>query len=186
MVLNMGEPLVSVVIPVFNGMPFLPQAIASVESQDFPNIEIVIVDAGSSDGSVEWLFAAHREHTEDLPSQSAAETWTHVTERARGEFIMLLCQDDLLYPDSISLHVKALQQSPSAAASVAQRDIIDAQSRTIWRGRGLGGLQAGRHSGLSLLQECFARGTNIIGEPHCILFRREALMDAMPWDGTLP
>ena len=149
----MTTPLVSVVIPVFNGMPYLPDALASVEKQDFPNIEVVIVDGGSSDGSVEWLEQSGHEY-EVHPSSGAAETWTHATKQSHGEYVMLLCQDDLIYPNAITTHVAALERQPSAISSIAQRDIIDARSRTIWKERGLGGLASGIHEGTAVLLEC--------------------------------
>ena len=49
----MNAPLVSVVVPVFNGMSFLPKTVDSVLGQDYPDIELVLVDGGSSDAPPE-------------------------------------------------------------------------------------------------------------------------------------
>ena len=52
-----GRPLVSIVIPVYNGMPYLPDAVGSALAQDYEPIEVVVVENGSTDGSAEWLRA---------------------------------------------------------------------------------------------------------------------------------
>jgi glycosyltransferase involved in cell wall biosynthesis len=122
-------PLVSVVVPVFNGMPYLQAAYESIVNQTYQNIEIVFVDGGSSDASLEWL------HDLDDPRASvayldkgtpAAGTWTAATAAARGDFIKLLCQDDLLYPRAVEAQVNDLTVNPGASVAVAQRDIISA------------------------------------------------------------
>ncbi len=53
----MSTPLVSVVVPVFNGMSFLAATIDSIRGQDYPNVELVVVDGGSTDGSLDWVRA---------------------------------------------------------------------------------------------------------------------------------
>ena len=50
-----GEPLVSVIVPVFNAAPFLEEAIRSILDQDYDNKEVIAVDDGSTDGSQEIL-----------------------------------------------------------------------------------------------------------------------------------
>lgn len=182
----MTTPLVSIVVPVFNGMPYLATALESVAQQTYPNIELLITDGGSTDESQRFLSDSGYDFDIDSAQQGASHTWTHVTQRAHGDYIMLLCQDDVLYPDAVSQHVEGLQAAPDAAVSIAQRDIIDARSRRLWSARGLGNLASGVLSGAAVLRECFRQGTNIIGEPHCIMFRREDLLMAMPWDGALP
>ena len=47
--------LASIVIPVYNGMPFLPEAVASALAQDYRDLEVVVVENGSTDGTAEWL-----------------------------------------------------------------------------------------------------------------------------------
>ena len=182
-------PLVSVVIPVFNGRAFLKHSLDSVLEQTYSNIEVVITDGGSTDGTKEWLEGYSETEVVKgyLPSGSgAAANWTLACELSNGRYIKLLCQDDLLYPDGIALQVKDLMENPEARIAFAQRDIIDAQGRILNRSRGCQGLQSGVVSGHSALLTAYRSGTNIFGEPEAVLFERQAMLEALPWSDTEP
>jgi len=151
--------------------------------QTYPNIEICISDGGSTDGTVEWIKELPGSvRTDFLPAgTTAAQNWTHATQMASGEYIKLLCQDDLLYPTAVERQVTDLTEHPDAAVAAAQRDIISASGKVLTRRRGLAGVSEGLHSALDILDSVYYGGTNTLGEPHAILFRREALLAAMPW-----
>ena len=188
----MSNPLVSVVIPVFNGLPYLREACASVIAQSYRNLELVLVDGGSSDGSDAWIRTLGAEApfpivTEFLPSgTTAAENWTRATELGSGEFIKLLCQDDVIYPDAIAKQLRLLHEFPSAAMAVGQRDIISASGKVIYRNRGCSGLPDGTTGGEAALHIAYKRAINIFGEPLAVLFRRENLLNNLPWNDRHP
>ena len=179
----MPKPLVSIVIPAFNGLPYIEQAYLSCLDQTYPNIEVCISEGGSTDGTDEWIRALPSSVRTDFlpPGTSAASNWTHATEMASGDFIKLLCQDDLLYPEAVAHQMDDLLANPDAAMAVAQRDVISASGKVLYRQRGLHGLAPGVHSGHDVLKSVYLGGTNILGEPHVILFRREHVLNAMPW-----
>lgn len=179
----MSKPLVSIVIPTFNGLPYVQQAYESCLNQTYGNIEICLSDGGSTDGTVEWIEQLPEDiRKEFLPAgASAAANWTNATQMATGDFIKLLCQDDLLFPDAVAHQVADLESHPEADMAIAQRDVISASGRVLYRQRGLKGLSSGLHSGPAVLKAVHRGGTNMLGEPHVILFRRLALLDAMPW-----
>jgi len=182
-------PLVSIVVPVFNGERYLPDLIASVLDQDYPNLEIVFSEGGSKDSSAEILAAIDDPRVRTIaqpPPPSAAGNWTAATLEARGEFTKLVCQDDLIRPDAISRQVGDLQEFPSAVMAVGQRDIIDASGKVIYAPRGLAGVHARVLSGSDALRACYRAGTNVIGEPLAVLFRTQALKSVMPWDDSNP
>lgn len=183
------SPLISVVIPLFNGMDFLPQTLASVLSQTYPNIELVITDGGSTDGSREWLedYSATALTKGYLPSGSgAAANWTLACELSTGAYVKLLCQDDLLYPHAIELQVEQMQLNPQAGMVFSQRDIIDSSGKILSRARGCQGLDNGLISGHDALLAGYHSGTNVYGEPACVLFERSAMSEALPWTDAEP
>lgn len=182
-------PLVTISIPVFNGLPFLTSALESVHAQTYPNLEVVIVDGGSDAETVDYLKTLDRERyrLEFLPKGTPVEiTWTRSCELAQGDFIKLLCQDDLLYPDAIATQVAAMQAHPSAGLVFSRRDIIDAQTRTVAKARG--GVRGGSRTlqGPQALRFGFLAGSNIYGEPLAVLFRASALRQHLPWRADIP
>jgi len=186
----MTAPLVSIVIPVFNGRRFLPQTVESVLAQTHERIELVLVDGGSQDGSREWIttFAAeHRCTTDFLPSGTpAARTWTRASELATGDYVTLLCHDDVLYPDAITSQLTALTRMPDAAMVSARRNIIDGTGKIVARSRGGQGVAPGIHPGQELLRTAYTKATNIFGEPLAVLFRRAVLTEHLPWNDSYP
>jgi glycosyltransferase involved in cell wall biosynthesis len=185
----MSTPTVSVVIPVFNGMKYLAETVDSVLAQTYPDVELVLVDGGSTDGSRAWIESfEHRQVLKDYlpPGTPAAGTWTRASELATGEFVKLLCQDDLIYPTAIDLQVADLEGHPTAGMAVCQRDMISSSGRVLYHGRGCAGLPDGLVDGAHALEVGSWRGANVYGEPLAALFRRDAMADALPWEDENP
>lgn len=186
----MTAPLISIVIPVFNGLRFLPEAVHSVLNQTHEQIELVLVDGGSKDGSREWITTFAAEHpctTDFLPSGTpAARTWTRASELATGEYLTLLCQDDVLYPHAMASQLASLTNVPEAAMVSARRNIIDGTGKIVASSRGGQGVTAGIHPGQELLRTAYTKATNIFGEPLAVLFRRAALTEHLPWNDSNP
>lgn len=183
------SPRVSVVIPVFNGMPHLRDLTEALLAQDYSDLEIVFSEGGSTDGSAEFLATLDDPRVRVIvpeDARGAAKNWTAATEAARGEFIKLVCQDDLITPTAISKQVADLDANPTAVMAFAPRDIIDAKGNVLYAKRGCQGLAPGRHTGADIIRDCYLKGANIIGEPLTVLFRREALLATMPWDDSNP
>lgn len=182
-------PLVSVVVPVFNGMPHLPALVASLLTQDYPRVEFIFSEGGSTDQSADFLASLDDDRVRVLhqpPGTSAARNWTAVSEAAQGEFTKLICQDDILYPSAISDQVADLTSNPDAVLACAKRDIIDARGMTVFRNRGLAGIRQSPIPGALAIRVCYLHGTNVIGEPLAVLFRTDALKAALPWQDTIP
>ena len=183
------SPIVSIVIPVFNGLPHLQVAVNSILAQTYTDLDVVLVDGGSTDGSREWIHTVEdpRVRTELMPhGTSAANNWTAASHAARGDYVKLLCQDDVLYPFAIAHQVADLEANPSAHFAVAQRDIVDVNGKMIYPRRGCAGLKSGLVYGQSALRTSYAHGTNIFGEPLAILFRRAPLDAVLSWNDERP
>lgn len=181
--------VVSVVIPVFNGMAHLPRAVDSVLSQTYEDLDIVLVDGGSTDGSREWIHQVADPRVRSLempPGTSAADNWTEASLAARGDFIKLLCQDDILYPTALADQLHDLRAYPDALFAVAQRDIVDTNGNMLYRRRGCDGLHSGLMDGKEALRAAYLRGTNVFGEPLAVLFHRSVLKAALGWNDDRP
>jgi glycosyltransferase involved in cell wall biosynthesis len=102
---------VSIVTVVFNGASTLPQTLASVTEQDYTNLEYVVVDGGSTDGTLD-LLAAAGEHIDCLiegPDSGIAEAMNKALEAATGDLVMFLHSDDrFLSRESLSLAVDCI------------------------------------------------------------------------------
>ena len=174
---------------MFNGLPYLRDLVAALLAQDYQNLEIIFSDGGSSDGSLDYLATIDDERVRVITAPkgtTAAANWTAATQAAQGAFIKLICQDDLIDATTISRQVADLQNHPNAVMAIAPRQIIDARGGTLAARRGCQGLAPGEHHGTEVMRRCYLQGTNVIGEPLAVLFRRDALLQSMPWDDSNP
>ncbi len=108
-----NTPLVSVIIPSYNHIDFVEDAIKSVVGQTYPNIELIVVDDGSSDDSLELLSRLSVELYFTLASQSnsgVCRTLNRaIQEFSKGELVCILASDDYFHPLKIERQVNALQ-----------------------------------------------------------------------------
>lgn len=102
----MSEPLVTVILPVYNGAGYLGAAIESALTQTYRNLEILVVDDGSTDTSLQiaTTYAAKDERIRVIPQPNGgvAKARNTAIAAARGEFIAPLDADDLWLPDKIA------------------------------------------------------------------------------------
>ncbi len=109
------DRLVSVVIPVYNGAKTIEETVQSVLDQSYPHIEIIVVDDGSTDNSVDLvqrMGAQIRILTQT--NQGCAAACTAGMRLARGAFIQILGADDLLYSKKLERQFHIFSQQPDA------------------------------------------------------------------------
>src|SRR5271156_6078068 len=109
-------PLVSIITPSLNMARFLPQTIESVLSQDYPRIEYIVMDGGSTDGTLEIL----RRYEERLRlvtgrDGGAADAINRGFSLSHGRIFTYLSADDVYSPGAVSTAVRALREHPEAA-----------------------------------------------------------------------
>jgi len=174
---ELKSPIISVLIPSYNCVRYIADAIESVLEQQFQDFELIIIDDASSDGSravIEKYAAlddriAFRANPTNL---GAVRNWNLCLAQAKGEYVKLLCCDDtLLTPQSLGKMIALLEAHPTAVMAASARKIIDEQSRVVEVCNALGtlGLKNGRAVVVSLLEN----NGNLIGEPSSVIFRRQ-------------
>jgi len=110
-------PLVSIIIPCYNAENWLAGTLESALAQTWPNTEIIVVNDGSRDASLEVArrFAGRNVRIIDQPNQGASAARNHGLRVAQGDFIQFLDADDLLAPGKIAAQVGALAAAPTDA-----------------------------------------------------------------------
>jgi glycosyltransferase involved in cell wall biosynthesis len=129
------EPLVSVIIPVYNSKRWIERTIASAIAQTYRHIEIIVVDDGSTDDTADMIEAvALRDSRVRLfrqPHAGVSATRNFGIRQARGELIAPLDSDDLWHPEKLARQVAAMQAAPpkvglvySWAVEIDENDFI--------------------------------------------------------------
>jgi glycosyltransferase involved in cell wall biosynthesis len=124
------RPAVSIVLPTYDRLEYLKEAVASVRAQTFTDWELIVVDDGSSDATRSWLASvndprivlvahAHSGNPSLLRNRGVA--------RARGSWIAFLDSDDLWKPSKLSMQLAQLEANPACRWSCTGVSFIDAQ-----------------------------------------------------------
>jgi glycosyltransferase involved in cell wall biosynthesis len=182
------ESLVTVLIPVKNGMPFLPETIESVLRQTYKRIELIVSDDASIDGTTEYLSTLKDSRIKLVSptnSLNAAEHWTFVSTFGKGDYVKLLCADDTLPKDAIARQVEILNSHSSVIAVASKRSVISASGRILIKRHGLAKL-SGEVNDTDFFRSSIRNGTNVLGEPGAVMFRTARFKENLPWSNSIP
>ena len=128
---------ISVIIPVFNGEKTIEETINSILNQTFKDIEIIIINDGSTDATLEIIknISDSRIKIFSYPNAGLSVCRNRGIDRAKGEYISFIDADDLWTPDKLELQWQALQSNPQAAVAYSWTDYIDESSKFLKSGR---------------------------------------------------
>lgn len=120
---------VSIVTPSYNQAEFLEETIRSVLGQDYPAIEYIVVDGGSTDGSVEIVkrYADRLAWWVSEPDGGQTAALNKGFARANGDYVGWINSDDTLLPGAVSTAVAALEARPDAALAFGDAVVVDEQ-----------------------------------------------------------
>ncbi len=106
-------PLVSVVIPSYNRRSLVIDAIESALEQEYPAVEVIVVDDGSTDGTGDFLKEEYGDRIRYVYQENSGESAArnHGAGKARGEYLVFLDSDDLLCPDAIGKLYSAIKRT---------------------------------------------------------------------------
>ena len=131
---SIAKPVISIVIPAYNHAQYLDDAIQSVLVQDYPHVELIVLDDGSRDNTREVLQRyGNRFHWESHENMGQSATLTKGWSIARGEILGYLSADDRLEPSAVSESVALLNRRPEAAGTYSDFNLIDPHSRVVRR-----------------------------------------------------
>jgi glycosyltransferase involved in cell wall biosynthesis len=128
-------PLVSVITPSFNQARFLEETIKSVLAQGYPRIEYIIVDGGSTDGSLEIIkgYAKHLAWWVSEPDRGQTDAINKGFNRANGEILAWLNSDDTYEEGAVSQAVAFLSNNSDVGMVYGDANLIDEQGEIIGR-----------------------------------------------------
>src|SRR3989337_3125219 len=127
------KPLVSIVTPSYNQGSFLEETIRSVLGQDYPHLEYIIVDGGSSDGSGEIIqrYSDRLAWWISEPDQGQTDAINKGFSRAKGEIFAWLNSDDTYLPGAVSEAVSFLSSHPEVGMVYGDANLIDDSGKVI-------------------------------------------------------
>ena len=133
---NAKTPLVTIAVPTLNGTDYLRETLTSLLAQDYPNLDILVSDNGSTDDSLALASAVaqddrrvrFRRNEVTVPIH---EHYNQVLDAAKGEFFSILDDDDLVSPNFISNLVAVAMRHPNVDLVVPRNMTIDANGSTI-------------------------------------------------------
>ncbi len=128
-----STPLISVIIPAFNSEKTIQETIDSVLNQTWRNLELIIVNDGSQDSTLDIIKSIKdpRLKVFSHPNVGVSDSRNRGISQAVGEFISFLDADDLWTLDKLEAQLKALQENPQAGVAYSWTDYIDKNSQFL-------------------------------------------------------
>jgi glycosyltransferase involved in cell wall biosynthesis len=132
----MTTPMISVVMSVFNGEPFLAEAVESILDQDFQDFEFIIIDDGSTDDTASILDSYqrrdHRVRVHHESHSGVAKSSNKGCELAQGKYIARMDADDVANQDRLALQVEFMEAHPEVGVVGAWVEWINSRGKSLY------------------------------------------------------
>lgn len=175
-------PLISIVIPCYNSAKWLPQTLESAFSQTYLNIEIIAIDDGSTDNTLDILRSfGHKIKFASGPNRGASAARNIGTKLADGEFIQYLDADDLLMPNAIEQKWEALEQDRADVAYSDWQKLEEQLDATFELGETVARTIEEIH-----VDPQIALFSDFWAPPAALLYRRHIIDKIGGWNEALP
>ncbi len=185
-----SSPKVTVAIPTYRGAAYLGAAIDSVLNQTFGDFELLVLDDNSPDDTAAVVSCfpdpriVYRRNSQNL---GPLGNWNRCLAEGRGDYFKLLPHDDVLHSSCLERQVAVLDADlqQRVAMVFSSRDILSPDGERLTR-RGYPGNPNGLLPATDVMRSCIRRGTNLIGEPGAVLFRKSLAERVGGFDATYP
>lgn len=128
-------PTLAVLMPVYNAEPYIAKAIESIRAQTFEDFELILLDDGSTDGS---LAECRRQAEQDeritlisRPNTGIVGALNEMIDHARSPLLARMDADDIAFPERFRLQVEFLQQNPAVVCIGGGIELIDSRDRHL-------------------------------------------------------
>jgi glycosyltransferase involved in cell wall biosynthesis len=197
-----SQPLVSILIPTYNGEDFLSKAIQSGLDQTYSNLEIIISDDGSTDETVKIAESFQKKSSIPYriithPNYGLVKNLNFSIQQAQGKYIKFIFQDDWLEPNCIEDMVNLAEQDPEIGLVFSPRQVLidpNSQSDLVCQSAYNGAINLHQKwSDLKPIQlgqdflldpNCLMGGLNKIGEPTTVLISKRVFEELGGFDST--
>lgn len=183
-------PRISVVIPVYNGLAYVEETFRAVLQQTATDWELILVDNRSTDGTSELLRRLVEAQNDprvrivtNAATLPAPENWNVGVREAKGEYLKLICADDIPSDDCLERQARVLADHPTVSVAAGARIIINSRGQVMFTRSGI--RRTGIHPGRDMIRRCIMSGTNIIGDPVNVMWRRSAMEKIGFFDPTV-
>ena len=167
----MGNPEVSICIPVYNAEKYIKETIDAILNQSFKDFELIIIDNQSTDNTASIIKSINDERIRFFINDEnlgMVGNWNECLKKVRGQFIQFVCADDILYKDCIKSKLDLIKKDDNIVMVVSNTDIIDSEGRKILTRKFT--LREKVYEGERIAIKSF-RTKNRFGEPSNVFFR---------------